>query len=116
MRIVPQALWFDADHLEQFRRPVLRVLLAQSAALHQHFMQLRFDRVDRVERVHGALRNESDIAPAQPVHVRFGEPEQLGPVEERFTAGNPRTASQNPRKRSDQRALAATRFAYQSDN
>ena len=60
-----QPAGLDADQAEQLRRARARAARGPAAALDQHLLDLPADAVDRVERVHRALRDEGDLAPAQ---------------------------------------------------
>jgi hypothetical protein len=111
-----EAPGLDADHREQLggaracRAPV------HAAALDQHLAHLPPDPVDRIERVHGALRDERDLFPAMRVHAARRQSQEVLAVEQDAAGGDAGALRHHARDRAGERGLAAAALADQADD
>ena len=101
----------DAHELEQLDHAG-RGAGAVAAAMHpQGLLDLRPDRVHRVEGAHGLLEDHADVGAQHPAHLALGEGEQVAPFEADLPRSHPPRRLDEPEdgKRGD--ALAAARLA-----
>ena len=71
VRVVVLAAGIEADHAKQLVDARADVGGLVAAALGQHLADLRRDAIDRIERVHRALRDEGDLAPEHVALLRL---------------------------------------------
>jgi hypothetical protein len=94
--VVVEAVGREPDQGEELDRPLPRLPMTQTAAVDQHFTQLRPDPVDRIERVHRRLRHHADLAPAQAAHLLLFDAGQIATLEPDLAPGDPSIARQHP--------------------
>ena len=104
VRVGGRALAGDADQLEQRRRALEGVLGSREPDL-DRLGDLLADPADRVERVHRALEDDADLAPAIPPQLLLGlghevDAEQLDlvPLRSAAFAGRSRTSESSGRR------------------
>ena len=80
MRVIGEPPRMQADGLKQHRGPASRRGTRLAAADDEHLLELTPDRVDRIERVHGALRHKGNVAPADALALGVGEGRKIRPL------------------------------------
>src|SRR5262249_36432991 len=99
---------------EQLERPGAGGARPEAAASGQDLGDLAAHGVDRIERVHGALRHVGDVAPAMPAHAGF--PVDGLALEYDAPAGTPAVLRQHAHDGAHSGGLAAARLAHQADD
>jgi len=113
VRVVRQPPVAEAHQVEQLGGALGGGTARGVAALGQDFAELVADRVDRIERAHGALRHIGDVAPARPSRCRLVH--RLA-FEYDAPAGQLSVLGQHAHDGAHRRGLAAARFAHQADD
>ena len=90
MRVIVEPPRMQADGLKQHRGSAPRRGTRLAAADDEHLLELTPDRVDRIERVHGALRHEGNVAPADALALGLGERRKIPALEGDAPLSDPR--------------------------
>lgn len=77
----------DADPIQTLNNLTARRVAPHAAVQHQHFRQLFFDVVQRIERHHGFLKYHRYLVAAHFAQLRLGRMQQRGAVEADIAAG-----------------------------
>jgi hypothetical protein len=103
----------DADQLEQLAHLGAGGLAAGRAVQLHRLHDLAADRLDRVERVHGALEHHRDVVPAVRADRLLAPRQDVLAVQEHL-AGHAGAGRQQPHQRQDGGGLAAAGLAHQA--
>ena len=114
VRAEPPAV--DADELEQVARARERLVLRHALVRAHHVDELVAHAHDRVERVHRALEDHRDVAPAEPAQLFAAAPDDVLAVEQHAAARDLRGRAQDLHHRVAERALAAAGLAGEADD
>jgi len=106
----------NAHHAQQLGPALQRRALIHGCVRHNSVRDLRADRCHRVERVHGALENDTDTAPTEAAQRLGVHGQDVLAGEANLTAGDARGRLEQARDGIGDGALAAARLAGQAQH
>ena len=116
VRIRADAVRVDPDHLEQRGRAHERLLLGDALVRLHHVDELVADPQHRVERVHRALKDHRDVAPAVLAKLLAALAEEVLAPEADLAAGHAGGLAQDLQDRVARRALATAGLARKAED
>src|SRR4051794_12140885 len=117
MRIGAHAAGVDADSLEQLARARDRVLVRDAALVRAHHVdELVADAHHRVERVHRALEDHRDVAPAVLAQLLLALADEIVAAEEDRASADARRRAEDLHDGVRDRALPTTGLAREADD